>query len=127
MPHRRHTENRTGASAPRGSAYGPESTSPMRWELASLLSTARFPVIPVQMDLRMLGCVCNFLHFDPETKRPHIDPHFFNVSEAFRLGATLRCVAPAGRIRAVGSADGILLFVIHHDSIFGVFCIVFVH
>src|SRR5271168_1994050 len=70
---------------------------------------------------------CGVVHLLLQAEWSHIGPHFFNVSETFRLGSTHRCVAPATWIRALSRPDGVLLLVIHHHFISCTFCIVVVH
>jgi hypothetical protein len=55
----------------------------------------------------------------PEAEGAHVGPDFFDVGEAFGFGAGFADRFPAGREVAAGGPDGVLLFFIHDDAVFG--------
>jgi hypothetical protein len=74
------------------------------------------------LTLEAVGLLFPFLHVIPERERPHVSPHFFDVSQAFRLGPALPTVVPANRVISLNRPNRVLPFMIHKDL---VVCIVF--
>src|ERR1039458_2119635 len=57
------------------------------------------------------------IHFPSQAERPHVGPHFFNISQAFGLGTGLARSRPAKREYPFGRPDRVLLFMIYNDSV----------
>jgi hypothetical protein len=53
-----------------------------------------------------------FFHFLAKAERSHVGPHFFDVGEAFFLGATLPRVPPAQSVCAIGGPDRVLFLMV---------------
>ena len=68
------------------------------------------------------------IHFPSQAERPHVGPHFFNISQAFGLGTGLACSRPAKREYPFGRPDRVLPFMIDYDSVYSrVFRVVTIH
>lgn len=57
------------------------------------------------------------LHLLPQTERPHVGPHLFDMRQTFCHGPAFACIGPAKRIFLVCRPDRVLLFMIQNDFV----------
>src|SRR3990170_1176094 len=62
--------------------------------------------------MQTLGLAHSFFHLPPQTQRPHIGPHLFDVRQTFRFGTALFHFSPALRGFSICRPYGVLLLVI---------------